>query len=119
MIRRIYIESGKFQVLGQYLLKIVPARHKPLFDPSCLSAIISERLGLGWVKQTEPVTVAGPKEKYRWTKADGPTNVRVIRQIDQEAMKADIFRTMKGEATKLVGVGQAGGNGGKGVGSGQ
>ena len=89
--------------LGRYLLKIVPARNKPLFDPSCLSAIISERLGLGWVKQTEPVTVAGPAEGYRWTKADAPTTVRVIRQIDQEAMKRDIFNTMKGKATPLVG----------------
>ena len=89
--------------LGQYLRKIVPARNKPLYDPSCLSAIISMRLGLGWIKQAEPVTVAGPKEGYRWTKADKPTTVRVIRQIDQAAMKADIFGTMKGKPRRLIG----------------
>ena len=33
---------------------------------------------------------------YRWTKTERTTNVRVIRQIDQQAMKEDIFRTMKG-----------------------
>jgi hypothetical protein len=90
--------------LGRYLREIVPAGSKPLFDPSCLSAIIGERLGLGWVKETEWVTVAGPDEDYAWTQSDTPTTVRVIRQIDQEAMKQDIFRTMKGNPTKLVGV---------------
>jgi inosine-uridine nucleoside N-ribohydrolase len=90
--------------LGRYLLKIVPARNKPLFDPSCLSAIISMRLGLGWVKEAEPVTVGGPREGYRWRKTDRPTSVRVIRQIDQQAMKMDIFQTMKGKARCLIGV---------------
>jgi chitodextrinase len=90
--------------LGQYLKAIVPAGNKPLFDPSCLSAIISERLGLGWVKATEWVTVAGPDEDYAWTRSEEPTSVRVIREIGQEAMKQDIFRTIKGSPTKLVGV---------------
>ncbi|MHC4109777.1 MAG: PKD domain-containing protein [Planctomycetota bacterium] len=87
--------------LGQYLLKIVPARNKPLFDPSCLSAIISMRLKLGWVKQTEPVVVNGSEKGYRWLKTEGDTSVWVIRQIDQQAMKEDIFRTMKGIKKRL------------------
>jgi len=82
--------------LGQYLLKIVPAQNKPLYDPACLSAIISMRLKLGWVKETEPIVVGGPNKEYRWTKTEGATSVRVIRQIDQQAMKEDIFGTMKG-----------------------
>ena len=89
--------------LGDYLKKIVPKHSKSLYDPSCLSAIISQRLGLGWVKQAEPVTVGGPKEGYRWTKTDQPTPVRVIRQIDQEAMKRDVFDTLKGKPTRLIG----------------
>jgi len=76
---------------------------KPLFDPSCLSAIISMRRGLGWVREVEAVTVAGRDGGFRWTKTDRPTTVRVIRQIDQQAMKADIFDTMKGKATRLIG----------------
>jgi PKD domain/Inosine-uridine preferring nucleoside hydrolase len=92
--------------LGQYLKQIVPAKHKALFDPSCLSAIISERLSLGWVKETEFVTVAGPSEGYRWTKAEKPGSVRLIRQIDQKAMQMDLFNSMKGRPTKLVGVSQ-------------
>lgn len=89
--------------LGRYLLEIVPAHDKPLFDPSCLAAIISERLGLGWVKETEPVTVAGPEQGYRWSRTDKASSVRVIRQIDQQAMKEDIFGTMKGKKQRLVG----------------
>ncbi len=89
--------------LGQYLLRIVPAANKPLFDPSCLSAIIGLRLGLDWIRETEPVTVSGPEHDYRWTRTDGATPVRVIRQIDQEAMKRDLFETMKGRPTRLIG----------------
>ncbi|NQT84499.1 hypothetical protein HQ563_15865, partial [bacterium] len=90
--------------LGQYLKKIVPARDKPLFDPSCLSAIISLRLDLGWIKETEFVTVAGIENGYQWTDADHPTPVRLIRQIDQQAMKEDIFNTMKGKRQRLIGL---------------
>lgn len=89
--------------LGEYLKKIVPKRSKALYDPSCLSAIISMRLGLDWVKEAEPVTVGGPKEGYRWAKAAEPTPVRVIRQIGQEAMKRDVFDTLKGKPTRLIG----------------
>ena len=89
--------------LGRYLKKIMPARNKALYDPSCLAAVISRRLNLGWVRETEPVVVAGPKKDYRWTKTKRPTTVRVIRQIDQQAMKEDIFNTMKGNKRRLVG----------------
>ncbi len=95
--------------LGQYLKSIVPARNKALYDASCLSAIISEYLGLGWVKQSEPVVVAGPQDGYRWTRADGPTTVRVIRQIDHKAMQRDLFESMKGRPTGLLGRGTQGG----------
>ncbi len=88
--------------LGQYLKSIVPAHNKPLFDASCLSAIISEHLDLHWVKQTEPVVVGGPEDGYRWTRTDQPTTVRVIRQIDQKAMQQDLFDSMKGRPTPLL-----------------
>jgi len=90
--------------LGRYLKKIVPRRNKAIFDPSCLAAIISLRLGLGWLKEVEPVTVAGPTGGYRWSKTEEPTNVRVIRQINQEAMKRDLFDTLNGKPTRLIGV---------------
>jgi len=89
--------------LGQYLREIVPAASKPLFDPSCLSAIISLRLDLRWIKEVERVTVGGPDARYAWTKSDAPGGVRVIRQIDQKAMQRDLFDSMKGKPTRLVG----------------
>lgn len=92
--------------LGRYLKEIVPAQNKALFDPACLSVIISERLGLGWVKETESVTIAGPESNYKWTKTAAPSPVRVIRQIDQKAMQLDIFQSMKGKPTPLIGVKQ-------------
>jgi hypothetical protein len=57
------------------------------------------------VKEVELVNVGGPDVDYRWTKTDGPSSVRVIRQIDQSAMKMDIFNTMKGQRQRLLGVG--------------
>ena len=91
--------------LGQYLKKIVPAKRKALYDASALSSIISLRLDLGWIKEVERVTIAGPTERYAWTRSDDPLAVRVIREIDQQAMQRDLFDTMKGKATRLVGVG--------------
>ncbi|MBN1420860.1 MAG: PKD domain-containing protein [Planctomycetes bacterium] len=89
--------------LGQYLRQIVPARPKPLFDPSCLSAVISLRLDLGWIEEVERVTVGGPDAGYAWTRSDAPDAVRVIRRIDQRAMRRDLFDTMDGKPTRLAG----------------
>lgn len=88
--------------LGRYLLKIVPAHNKPLFDPACLSAIISMHLKLGWVKESDRVVVSGPDGDYAWTKITRPSRVRVIRQIDQQAMKGDLFNTLKGKKRELT-----------------
>jgi hypothetical protein len=60
-------------------------------------------LDLGWIKETEPVAVAGPEQGYRWTATNEPGSVRVIREIDQQAMKEDIFGTMKGTKRSLIG----------------
>ena len=87
--------------LGAYLKKITPARDKPLYDPAVLGAIIDIYRNEGWVKEVEAVTVSGPEDEYRWHHSDTPTNVKVIREIDQAAIKADIFNSMKGKATAL------------------
>jgi hypothetical protein len=92
--------------LGQYLKQIVPDRNKALYDASALSAIISLRLDLGWIKQVERVAVAGPEQDYAWTRSDDPDAVRVIRDIGQRAMQRDLFDTMKGNPTRLIGVAQ-------------
>jgi hypothetical protein len=90
--------------LGRYLKRIVPAKRKALYDATALSSIISMRLGLDWIKKVERITVAGPDRQYAWTRSEDPDAVRVIREIDQKAMQRDLFDTMKGKPTRLIGV---------------
>ena len=90
--------------LGRYLKQIMPERNKALYDASALSAIISMRLDLGWIKEVEHVTVGGPDQDYAWTRSDDPGTVRVIREIDQRAMQRDLFGSMQGNPTRLIGV---------------
>lgn len=90
--------------LGRYLKRIIPMGNKPLFDPATLSVIISEALDLKWVKNAEPVGIAGPENGYRWIPADSESVVRVIRTIDETAMKRDLFETLKGRPIRLHGV---------------
>lgn len=87
--------------LGVYLKEITPAKDKPLYDPAVLGAIIDIFRNKGWVKEVETVTVSGPNDEYRWHHSDSPTTVKVIRDIDQAAIKADIFNSMQGKATPL------------------
>lgn len=89
--------------LGQYLKQIVPAKHKALYDAATLSSIISLRLDLDWIRAVERVSVAGPDQNYAWTRSKDPNAVRVIREIDQQAMQRDLFDTMKGKPTRLIG----------------
>jgi hypothetical protein len=90
--------------LGQYLKQIMPDKHKALYDASTLSSIISLRLDLGWIKEVERVVIAGPDQDYAWTRSEDPNAVHVIREIDQQAMQRDLFDTMKGKPTRLIGV---------------
>ncbi len=87
--------------LGEYLKSIMPKRNKPLYDPAVLSAIIDMHSPQGWVKETEYVTIDGPDDKYQWVHSDTPTDVILIREVDQQAMKEDIFSSMKGEPRSL------------------
>lgn len=89
--------------LGQYLKKIVPNKHKALYDASALSSIIDMRLNLDWIHKVLRVHVAGPDEGYRWKPTDNKDGVRVIREIDHKAMQQDLFDTMKGKPTHLIG----------------
>jgi hypothetical protein len=47
--------------------------------------------------------VAGPDEDYAWHSSDARDAVHVIRQIDQRAMQRDLFDTIKGKPTRLIG----------------
>ena len=96
-------ESGLYpdNRLGQYLEAITPAREKALFDVATISMVIGNHLGKAWLKSVEPSVVLGPDQQYRWQQVDAPTTVHIIRDIDQEAMKADFFNTLNGRPTAL------------------
>ena len=87
--------------LGRYLEKITPATNKALYDPAVLGAIIDIYESRNWVKEVESVTVNGLEDGYRWHKTEGESPVKVIREIDQGAIKKDIFDTLKGKPTPL------------------
>ena len=87
--------------LGQYLEAITPAHEKALFDMATISMVIGNHLQKPWLTSVEPSVVLGPDKQYRWKKVDSPATVHIIRDIDQEAMKADFFHTLNGKPTAL------------------
>jgi len=87
--------------LGRYLKAIVPEGPKPLFDPTTMAMVIGRHLGKKWLTQVEPVVVLGPDQGYRWKKVETPTNVYLVRGIDAQAMKEDLFNTLNGKPSPL------------------
>ena len=63
--------------------------------------MINDCLGGDWVTEVEPTYVSGPEEDYSWQPADGDSAVRLIRDIDGQAMKADLFNTLNGNPSHL------------------
>jgi hypothetical protein len=87
--------------LGQYLEAITPAHEKALFDMATVSMVIGNHLEKPWLTLVEPSVVLGLDEQYRWKQVDSPTTVQIIRDIDQDAMKADFLNTLNGKPTAL------------------
>ncbi len=106
------VESGLYpgNELGEYLKTIIPVFQwkstipKSIHDVCVPAAIISDYNGLGWVKQTIPVQVNGPDQDYTWRHIEGPSNVRLIMDIDGKAMKNDLFNTLNGHPRELKGM---------------
>jgi hypothetical protein len=63
--------------------------------------VIGNHLEKPWLTLVEPSVVLGLDEQYRWKQVDSPTTVQIIRDIDQDAMKADFFNTLNGKPTAL------------------
>ena len=75
---------------------------KSLYDLSTISAVISEFSGLGWLTKVEDMKIADVNKIYTWQKSDSKTNVHIVWDIDQEAMKEDFFNTINGKPRNLV-----------------
>ena len=103
------VEAGLYpdNELGKYLLQITPlfqwrsTKPKALHDACVLATVINEHLGRDWVTETEPTYVTGPEQDYSWQPADENSTVRLIRDIDGEAMKADLFNTLNGNPSHI------------------
>jgi len=80
--------------LGDYLKKITPAHNKSLFDVATISMVIGEQRHMDWLTEVEFSKLLGPEQNYFWDPTTEPTNLRVIRDIDEEAMKDDFFETI-------------------------
>mgnify|MGYP001036227237 FL=1 len=87
--------------LGRYLKAIVPERRKPLFDTTTVAMVIGRHLAKDWLTVVEPSVVLGPDQEYRWKKVESPTNVFIVRDIDEQAMKVDCFNTLNGKPSAL------------------
>jgi hypothetical protein len=87
--------------LGDYLYQISPDRNAGWYDPTALAAVISMYANNNWFSNVEGVTVGDRYEDYRFASTTAPTTVRLIRNIDVDAMRNDIFETLNGRPTKL------------------
>jgi len=80
--------------LGDYLKRITPAHNKSLFDVATISMVIGEQRHLNWLTEVEFAKVLGPDKNYFWDSTTEPANLRVVRDIDEESMKADFFHAL-------------------------
>jgi inosine-uridine nucleoside N-ribohydrolase len=88
--------------MRSYFEEKIPGRKsKALYDLATVSIVIGNYLGNPWLTSVEPSQLLGPDQEYRWKKVDGPTNVYVIRDVDEEAMKTDFFKTLNGSPSAL------------------
>jgi inosine-uridine nucleoside N-ribohydrolase/chitodextrinase len=87
--------------LGDYLYQISPDRNAGWYDPTTLAAVISMHANKDWFSNVEGVTVGDRYQDYWFASTTAPTSVRLIRNIDADAMRNDIFETLNGRPTKL------------------
>jgi len=105
--------------LGEYLKEITPAIAKALLDLTTISMVISNHVakiqteaeisrpaplpwhGRHWLKYVAVSEILGPDQDYRFREVKSPTNVRIIHDVNEEAMKADFFNTLNGKPTDL------------------
>jgi len=97
--------------IGKYLQTIMLNRlagghytndTKSLYDLSTISAVISEHLNLGWLTEVEDMNIADIDKIYTWQKTGEKSNVHIVWDIDEQAMKTDFFHTLNGNPRQLM-----------------
>ncbi len=88
--------------LGQYLYRIGWSRYGGYYDPTAAAAIVSMHANKDWFSNEQPVILLDRFQDYRWETTTAPTNIRLIHNIDADAIKNDWFETINGRPTKLL-----------------
>jgi len=81
--------------------QISPDRNAGWYDPTALAAVISMDANKHWFSNVEGVTVGDRYQNYRFASTTAPKSVRLITNIDANAMRNDIFETLNSRPTKL------------------
>lgn len=86
--------------IGNYL-KLITNDNGHLFDQSCLHAIVSKRLGLGWVLDRQNFLV-DPDYSVTIYEDDSTTNTKIT-DIDEGAMQNDFYDLLNGTIGSIGG----------------
>lgn len=87
--------------VGDYLYEFSPNRNAGWYDPTALAAIIFMYANKDWFTNVQPVIGLYRYQDFRLEQTTAPTHIRLIRNIDADAMKHDKFETLNGRPTKL------------------
>lgn len=87
--------------LGDYLYQISPDRNAGWYDLTGLAAVISIHAKKNWFSNVKGVTVGDRYQDYRFVSTTAATSVCLIRKIDADAMRNDIFETLNGRPSRL------------------
>jgi hypothetical protein len=89
----------KTRTLG-YIKRIPVGTHKGLYDLGVLSFVIGEHLRRPWLTKVEP-SILLSQSPYALRSTAGPTNLRIVHEVDVAAMKKDFWSTLNGRPTPL------------------
>ncbi len=86
--------------LGRYLLSltnpIVLRRQRPkaLYDVTAIGTVVALTRNLPWILRAEPATLLGPDERFAWKPGPSDSPLRIIHDLDAEAIKEHFFRVL-------------------------
>ena len=86
--------------LGRYLLSLTNPlvlrrqRPKSLYDVTAIGTVLALTRNLPWLLRIEPATLLGPDERFAWEPGPSDSPLRIIRDIDADAIKDHFFRVL-------------------------
>ena len=75
---------------------------KAMYDIGVLSFVIGNHLEKPWVTKVEPSILDPDREKgHRHQPTTDPSNLRIVHEVNVQAMKKDFWDTLNGKPTAL------------------